>query len=515
MRFVATRMRESMAMIRKTMLMAGAAMLALSGPAAQTEAQAQSASQRERSALAQGAATPITAKERQQGSQAHPGILSEFGGPYNGNQAPYAAKVGQKIAVQSGLASTPGAFDVTLLNSSVNNAFAIPGGYVYVTRQLMALMNDEAELAAVLGHEVAHVAARHSAKRQSTAQRNSILGVLGQVLVGAVAGDSQIGGLLNKGIGTGTQLLTLGYSRGQETEADDLGVRYLARAGYDPAALSTMLRSLAAQTSLDQQIAGDAKSVPAWASTHPDPGARVQRAAQQANATGIRNGLRNRDAFLTAIDGMMYGEDPKQGIVDGRDFLYPPERIAFTIPQGFAMQNGADAVSIQGSGGQAQFSSGAFNGNMEDYIGGVLRGIGGSGGTAPSFNVNRTTINGISAAYTQVRANTSQSQVDVTVFAYTPATGKAFHFVTITAAGSGLGPFSSMIDSFRTMTPAQASAVKPRFVRVVSVKAGDTQASLAARMAFTDYRLERFQVLNGLTANSKLVPGQRVKLVTY
>ncbi|WP_336960103.1 M48 family metalloprotease [Sphingobium aquiterrae] len=498
-------------MIRKTMLMAGAAMLAPTGPAAQ----AQSASQRERAALAAGTASPITARERQQGSEAHPGILSEFGGPYNGSQAPYATKVGQKIAVQSGLASSPGAFDVTLLNSAINNAFAIPGGYVYVTRQLMALMNDEAELAAVLGHEVAHVAARHSAKRQNTATRNSILGVLGQVLVGAVAGDSQIGGLLNRGIGTGTQLLTLGYSRGQETEADDLGVRYLARAGYDPMALSTMLRSLAAQTTLDQQIAGDAKTVPAWASTHPDPGARVQRAAQQATATGIRNGIRNRDGFLTAIDGMMYGEDPRQGFIDGREFLYPPERIAFTIPQGFTMQNGADAVSIQGTGGQAQFSTAAFNGNMEEYIGGVLRGISGSGGTAPSFTVSRTTVNGMSAAYTQVRANSGSGQLDVTVFAYTPAAGKAFHFVTLTPAGSGLGAFSSMVQSFRRITAAQAAAVKPRFVRVVTVKAGDTQASLAGRMAFTDYRLQRFQVLNGLSANQKLTPGQRVKIVTY
>src|SRR3546814_6191939 len=108
-------------------------------------------------------------------------------------------------------------------------------------------MNDEAELAAVLGQEVAHVAARHSAKRQSAAQRNTILGVLGQVLVGAVAGDSQIGEVLQQGIGTGTQLVTLGYSRSQETQADDLAVQYLSRAGYDPAAMASALRSLAAQ----------------------------------------------------------------------------------------------------------------------------------------------------------------------------------------------------------------------------------------------------------------------------
>jgi predicted Zn-dependent protease len=500
-------------MMRRMMLATGAALLALATPATQAVAQ-----NSEKAALLAGRAAPITASERQQGTEAHSGILAEFGGPYAGAQAPYAEKVGQKIAVQSGLASTPGAFDVTLLDSAINNAFAIPGGYVYVTRQLMALMNDEAELAAVLGHEVAHVAARHSTKRQSTAQRYSILGVLGQVLVGAVAGDSQIGGLLSRGIGTGTQLLTLGYSRGQETEADDLGVRYLASAGYDPAALSTMLRSLAMQTSLDQQIAGDARALPAWASTHPDPASRVARAAQQATATGIRGGIRNRDGFLRAIDGMMYGENPKQGVIDGRDFLYPSDRIAFTIPQGFAMQNGSDAVAIQGSGGQAQFATAAFNGDMESYIANVLRGVGGSNtanASLPDFRVTRTTVNGIPAAYAQVRANTNSGQVDVTVFAYNPATGKAFHFITITPTGQGLGPFSPMVQSFRSLTAAQAAAVKPRFLRVVTVKAGDTQASLAARMAFTDYRLERFQVLNALTASQKLTPGQKVKIVTY
>src|SRR3546814_19803334 len=228
-----------------------------------------------------GQAAPITAQERQQGTQANPDLLAEFGGAYSGPQASYTESIGRKIAVQSGLSSSPGAFDVALLNSPINNAFAIPGGYIYITRQLVALMNDEAELAAVLGHEVAHVAARHSAKRQSAAQRNTILGVLGQVLVGAVAGDSQIGEVLQQGIGTGTQLVTLGYSRSQETQADDLAVQYLSRAGYDPAAMASAFRSLAAQNSLDQQIAGPgARPVPDWVSTPPAPPSPAHPAAR-------------------------------------------------------------------------------------------------------------------------------------------------------------------------------------------------------------------------------------------
>ena len=461
--------------------------------------------------LAAGQAQPITAAERQQGQQADKGILQEFGGAYQGPQAAYAARIGQKIAVQSGLSTNPGAFDVTLLNSPVNNAFAIPGGYVYVTRELMALMNDEAELAAVLGHEVAHVAARHSAKRQSAATRNTILGALGQVLAGAVlGGDSAVGGLLQRGIGAGAQLATLGYSRGQETQSDDLGIAYLRRAGYDPAALSDMLAALAAQTALDQRIAGDARSVPAWASTHPDPAARVRRAEQQAGSA--TTGVRNRDAFLAAIDGMLYGEDPKQGVIEGRSFLHPGFNLAFTIPTGFKMQNGAAAVTIAGPNTQAQFTTAEYNGDLTAYVGAAMRKLGAT--TTPT--VERTTINGIPAAFTATRASNGGTQVDVSLFAYAPSGGKAYHFLVVTPAGTGLGAMASTIESFRTLTASEAAAAgKPRYVRVHTVKAGDTVQSLAAKMSYPDYQLDRFLVLNGLEANQRLAPGEKVKLVTY
>ena len=180
----------------------------------------------------------ISAQDKASGAKQHPELLKEFGGAYAGPQARYVESVGRRIAVQSGLSNAQSDFTVTLLNSPVNNAFAIPGGYVYVTRQLMALMNDEAELAGVLGHEVGHVAARHGQRRQQAAQRNAIGGALLGVLTGALLGDSGFAGLIQKGIGTGSQLLTLRFSRTQEYEADDLGIRYLASGGYDPRALS-------------------------------------------------------------------------------------------------------------------------------------------------------------------------------------------------------------------------------------------------------------------------------------
>lgn len=463
-------------------------------------------------------ATNISASDRKQGSEAHPQLMAEFGGAYSGPQASYVNRIGQNIAVQSGLSRSPSDFTVTLLNSPVNNAFAIPGGYVYVTRQLMALMNDEAELAGVLGHEVGHVAARHSKKRQSAATRNQILGVLGAVLGGAIGDNGGLlgglGGLLQNNSMRVAQMATLGFSRGQELEADQLGVQYLRSAGYDPMALSTMLASLANQTSLEARLAGgDARSLPEWASTHPDPASRVRNAQTLATRVGGTGGNRNADAFLASVDNVLYGDDPVQGVVEGNEFLHPDMKLKFAVPNGYGMQNGADAVTVSGNGGQAQFSTGPYSGDMNAYVSAVFRGVAGNTAISPS-SLQRTTVNGIPAYYSTARANSQSGQVDVTVFAYEFSRSSAFHFVALTKAG-GTGVFNSMFNSVRRLSTAEAAAIKPRRIDVVTVGRGDTVATLAQRMAYSNYKADRFQVLNRLTASSRLTPGQKVKLVVY
>jgi predicted Zn-dependent protease len=459
----------------------------------------------------------ISAADKATGAKAHPELLNEFGGLYPGSQADYVRRVGQKISVQSGLSNAQSDFTISLLNSPANNAFAIPGGYVYVTRQLLGLMNDEAELASVLGHETGHVAARHSQRRQSAATRNSVLGALGQLGVGILlGGNSQIGQLLSKGIGTGAQALTLKFSRSQEYEADDLGVVYLAKAGYDPMASSTMLASLAAQSALDARSRGqEGRSTPTWASSHPDPASRVTRAAQKAAATKMGSGVRNRDAFLNALNGTLYDDDPKQGVVDGQIFRHPELRLMFTVPNGFAMSNGSQAVTVSGSGGQAQFTGAAYNGDLRAYIASAFSSLSGGQGTLPSAEAQTTQVNGINAAYSTVRANTQSGQVDVTIFAYAFDNNRAYHFVVIAPAGQGIGPFSSLVQSMRRMTATEAAAVKPRMIQVVTVKSGDTVASLSSRMAYSTMQSERFLTLNALPAGTTLRPGQRVKIVVY
>ncbi|MBI1402740.1 MAG: M48 family metalloprotease [Porphyrobacter sp.] len=456
------------------------------------------------------ASTPITAQEAQMGAKYHPQFLEEFGGAMSGPQAGYVEQIGKNVAVQSGLGNARESFTVSLLNSPVNNAFAVPGGYIYATRQLVTLMNNEAELAAVLGHEVGHVAARHSQRRQQAAQRNSILGVLGAIGSSILLGNSGLGDTFAKGFLQGSQLLTLKFSRDQELQADGLGITYLNRAGYDPRAMATVLASLAAQNALDARLQGRDARVPEWASTHPDPASRVQNALAKAGAGAT--GVTNRDTFLTRIDGLLYGDDPSQGVIEGSRFIHPELRLAFTAPQGFYMANGPQAVSINGQAGQAEMRQAPYNGDLEAYVRQQFTALGGQNSQLAPQRIQRTTVNGLPAMVGEARVNGGNGQVDVVVFAYEFARDRAYHFTAIAPAGKA-GVFNPMFQSMQRIDAREAASVVPRKLQVVTVQRGDTVASLSRRMAYTDAQEQRFRVLNALGGNESVVPGQRVKLV--
>ncbi|URD61206.1 M48 family metalloprotease [Sphingomonas sp. KRR8] len=438
-------------------------------------------------------------------------LIAEFGGAETGPRAGYVDQVGRRMALQSGV--DPRSFRFTTLNSAVENAFSVPGGYVYITRQLMGLMNNEAELAFVMGHEVGHVAANHAQARERAASRNSVGGILGAIL------GSVIGGGFGEAIGQLAQqssaLRTLSFSRAQEYQADQLGVAYLTRAGYDPAASATMLAALARADALELRVQGrDQRQTPEWAQTHPNSENRVVQAAQLARSTGrAGTGLINRDAFLAQVDGVVVDDDPAQGIIDGRTFTHPDLRLQFSVPTGYLMQNGTDAVTISGSAGKAQFSTGRFNGDLQAYMAAVLQGL--TEGKVPLqvIDTNRTTINGIPAAYVVGRAQTSSGLVDVSVFAYQFSPTQAYHFVMLTQGGQGVGAFVPMVNSLRRISAAEAAQIRPKVIDVVTVRPGDTVESLGSRMAYRDFKVERFVSLNGLAANARLVPGQKVKLV--
>lgn len=453
----------------------------------------------------------ISQQSAERAAQQHPQIVQEFGGEMSGAVGAYVNEVGRRVGAQSNLRGAgTGIYTFTTLNSPVANAFAVPGGRIYITRQLLALMNSEDELAFVLGHEAGHIAADHSAERQN----RSIFSQLGAVLVGLATGSGQIA----QAVGGLAQQFVLSYSRGQEFESDDLGIRYMAGAGFDPLASTGILATLDAYSNSLDRFSGrgdDQRAVPSWARTHPTSADRVQRARQQAEATGrTRQGTGDRERFLSLIDGMIFDDDPAQGAVEGSDFRHPDLRFAFTAPQAYGIQNGTRAVGVVGQDGQAQFSTGPYSGDLNAFVGQVFRAVGGQT-QIPYSPPQRTTINGSPAAISSARVQSQNSVLDVTVVAYEFSSTRAFFFLTVTAAGSGVGPFGPMIQSVRRLTAQEAASIRPRVLDVVTVGRGDTVQSLAQRMAYTSYQVERFRVLNGLEANKSVTAGQRVKLVVW
>jgi predicted Zn-dependent protease len=438
-------------------------------------------------------------------------IVEELGGAETGPRAAYVESVGRRVAAYSGVANAGQAMHFTTLNSAVENAFSVPGGYVYITRQLMGIMGDESQLAFALGHEVGHIAANHAHQREEYAAQNP-LGVLGRIL-GAVFGDRFMGSILQ----ARAKLQQLSFSREQEYEADTLGLRYMIAAGYDPAGAAQLLSSLARTTALEARVQGRTnRQTPEWASTHPLSENRMQRALQEARATGrLGTGLHNRDVFLNQLEGVYVDDDPAQGVIDGPVFTHPDLRIQFRVPTGYLMSNGTFAVTVSGSAGKAQFSGGRYSGSLDNYILRVFEQLTRGQVELAIPQPRRTTINGMSAAYTTAHVRTDSGLIDVSVMAYQWDPQHIYHFVMLTQGGTGIGPFTPMVNSLRKITHAEAAAIRPRIIHVVSVKPGDTLQSLASRMAYRDFKLDRFLVLNGLTANSRLAPGQRVKLVIY
>lgn len=446
---------------------------------------------------------PRDVAEAQQQNRA---LVQELGGAETGVRATYVAAVGRRVGARSGIANAGQALHFTLLDSAVENAFSVPGGYVYATRQLMTLMDDESELAFALGHEIGHVAANHAHIREAYAQQS--IGVFGRIL-SAVFGDTSV---LQR-----ARLDLLSFSREQEYQADQLGVRYMIAAGYDPAGAPALLQALSRQSALQSRVEGRTnRKTPEWASTHPLSENRMQQALEWARESGrIGTGARNRDAFLKELEGTYVDDDPAQGIIDGPTFTHPDLRIRFRVPPGYLMSNGTYAVTISGSAGKAQFSGGRFTGSLDNYILGVFEELTRGSANFPVPQPRRTMINGLPAAFTTARVETSSGLIDVSVVAYQWDQQHVYHFVMLTPSGYGIAPFSSMVNSLRQITPAEAAAIHPRIIHVVTVAPGDTVQSLASHMAYNDFKLDRFLTLNGLSPGSRLVPGQKVKLVIY
>ena len=277
-----------------------------------------------------------SADELAMGQQTDPQILQTYGKYEDADLARYVAALGKRLGALSHQPNL--AYNIQVLDSPVVNAFAVPGGYVYLTRGILAYLNDEAELAGVVAHEIGHIAARHSAQQYSKAQFAQLGLGLGSVLSKTFrkyAGVAQ----------AGVELLFLSFSRSDEREADALGVEYSAKAGYDSNHMANLF------VSLERLNPGEGQGgLPGWFSTHPNPENRI--AAIKEDTLAWREKIQqtqfavNRDQYLKQIDGIVFGEDPRQGYVEGNVFYHPELRFQFPVPAGWKVNNTASQVQM-------------------------------------------------------------------------------------------------------------------------------------------------------------------------
>jgi predicted Zn-dependent protease len=449
----------------------------------------------------------IDESERQLGAEQHPQLLAQFGGSYDASEARYVRQLGEKLA---GAADLGGQCTFTLVNSNVVNAFAVPGCYIYVTRGLMGIVNSEAELASVLAHELGHIVADHGERQQ----RRSLWRQLGVAAVGLVTGSER----LTRLAGGAAQLFTLRYSRSQEFEADDLGIRYLVAAGYDADAASGLLAALARNEAFIVRTSGrdSASGIPEWARTHPLTENRIQRSREAAAATGGADLPDNKRAFMREVDGLLYGDDPQQGFVLGRTFAHPVMRIAFEAPEGFTLTNSPQSILIDGPDGlRGEFGGGRMPpGGLEEYAGAVARAMLGNV-AAQAGEAQLTRANGMPLLVLPLLVRGHEGDIQVDIAAYDAGGGEAYHFIIASQPGQGAAEMlGRLFLSFRRLSDAEAAGLRPRTIQVVAAGPGDSLQGLARRMA-SDNPLDHLLMLNGRSPDQPIRPGELIKIVSF
>ena len=442
------------------------------------------------------------------GAEQHPQLLAEFGGAYPGPQSAYVAQLGDGLAQKAGLG---GQCQFTLVNSDVVNAFAVPGCYIYVTRGLLSIVNSEAELASVMSHELGHILANHSGRQQN----RSLIGQLSVFAIALITGSDR----LTQMAGKAATFFTLRYSRSQEYEADDLGLKTMIAAGYDPYEEAEMLSALSRQERFLALTRGSdpARSMPEWARTHPLTDNRIKRAVRAAEATGDSNGTDKEfaDRYLSALDGMLFGDDPEQGFVIGRRFAHPIMRIGFEAPEGFTLTNSPQAILLEGPDGiRGEFGGGAARGlSLASYVEALIAQIV-KQSPAKVGPARAGVVNGIETIVVPVSVTAQQGTAELRIAAYAGADGAVYHFII--AQGSKPAPqaLDALFASFHLLDDAQVRTLRARVIDVSTAASGATVESEARTMA-SDNRVAQFLMLNALEPGQPLDPGQRVKLIRY
>lgn len=428
----------------------------------------------------------------------HPKIVAAFGGTYEDREAELAiaSVVGRLVAASP---EPWRSYRVTILNSPAVNAFALPGGYVYVTRGLLALASDTAEVAAVISHEMAHVTARHAFLR---AQKAEAAAVASQAVQDVVQDPA-----VQRVALASTQVSLARFSQIQELEADRIGIATLAKAGFDPFGSPRFLTSMSRLAAWKNGLPEDDTGSIDFLSSHPSTPERLAQAQQVALATGVTDGEVDRNGYLSRIDGIMYGDDPNEGYVRGRQFLHAKLGFAFEVPEGFLIDNTSKAVLATNADGVAMRFDGANVAAGSDLVtyltSGWVNGL-------DQQSVRTVSIAGLPAAVASASARGFTYRIAVVRF-----NDQAFRFLFATRGDAAAldRTFASTVASFRSLSEGEKASLAPLRIRVVSVGVGETAAMLTRRMVPMDRGIILFRALNGLAGNEEPRPGTRVKII--
>lgn len=439
------------------------------------------------------AQTPATERE-------HSRILSSYGGSYDDPRL--EALITKTVDRLVAASERPDlAYKVTILNSGAVNAFALPTGQLYVTRGLIALASDTSELSSVLAHEMAHVLAKHAAIREDQAKQAAVV----TRVVAEMGNDTDMNALaLAK-----TKLTMASFSRSQEFEADGIGVGIAARAKFDPFGASRFLTAMERNAALKAGRApADPRSLD-FLSSHPATPERVQNAQASARQfSSPEGGERDRDAYLSAIDGLVYGEDPSEGFVRGRRFLHPKLGFTFQVPDSFVLENTAQAVVGVREGGTQAMRFDVVRVPAEQTLGDYLN-------SGWMENVDKASTEDISInGFPSATATAGGDQWQFRIYALRFGSDVyRFIFAAKKKTAESDRSFRDTVNSFRRLTLAEIQAARPLRIKVVTAQPGDTVESLAQRMQGVDRPVDRFRVLNGLDARASIKPRERVKIV--
>ncbi len=437
------------------------------------------------------------------GKQSDAQIRQEMGVYADQDWQAYVNRVGQAMAKQSHRPSLPWTF--TVVDASAINAFALPGGYIYLTRGILPFLQNEAEMANVLGHEIAHVTALHGAEAYS--RQTLVGGSLG--IASLFANPQQRTALEFASVATG--LLFLKYGRDAELQADSFGVQYAAQGGWNPSGMAGMLGTLGRLSEAD----GQSRGVPNFLSTHPLPADRIEHVQEIAAKARTDSSTRvNEDEFTRRLDGLVFGDSREQGIVRGRDFLHPIMRIALTFPQAWTISNGSTAVNAVPPDGQGI-------GMVLDLVDAQGRTPAQAGRAAmeeAGFSLqsgDALTVNGLNGWVGVFAGDDGQNTYGVRA-AFFGHSGRVYRIAGIAPAASfssADSTFAAVIRSFRGLSQAEADAIQPARIDFHTARTGDTWESLATSLGRGAISANALAIMNGSSPGTPPVTGARLRVV--